>query len=736
VEPSPGPSRLIEHLAEALEVPVPPSRGVLLDLDGLVPGLTVRDPRPAVVEARAGREARREESGRVGLAVPVPRPRSLVVQARLAVKDEKRAALHLYGLLPAELKRWPQSFKRVEESLTALKDLGECEESSVAPSEAICLRYLTPDPTLAGLLVVVEHPERGVRALRITEADLPDLRVTENPVLSRLVRRATGKTATGKSTRSSLWAPPGGRYVFPVVLPRDAELSLATGSEEGAASAPTRFVVRQDASVLLDETVAPDGKWHEHHLKLVGLPGRNAVLSFESYAVQGGPVVQGEPRGLWADPVLTGRSGRPNLLLLTVDALRPDHLSAYGYERDTSPNLEVLVKEGVRFAKVRSQGTKTWVSMTSLLTGRYPAGARVRDRGENLPADVPTLAELLEAQGYETFAGGDVGLFGLNDFSPFGDEDVADRDPGKKQYAVLPQLEQWLPRFSRGGAFVWLHMEQPHYALTPFEPHRYNPGYAGRFRDGYSQAEHNANGFSKQVTPAEQRQIVALYDASIRDADTEIGTLIRALKKAGAYENTLIVIAADHGENLGEHGMTLEHASPWESVLRVPLIMAWPGHLKGGQVVTGGAQLIDVVPTVLALLGLPAVETDGRDLSPALHGQVLAEVDSYADEDPIFSGYFGSKHLITCPDDIELSFPYGSVELPEVALYDVEKDPRELHDLSEAEPRLTRALKEKLEAQVKRFSAMAEGSERAPLGQQALDALREAGYLQDRPTSP
>jgi arylsulfatase A-like enzyme len=226
--------------------------------------------------------------------------------------------------------------------------------------------------------------------------------------------------------------------------------------------------------------------------------------------------------------------------------------------------------------------------------------------------------------------------------------------------------------------------------------------------------------------------VVALYDAALRDADAELGGVLAALDAAGASGRTLVIVAADHGELLGQHGLALEHVAPWNDVLHVPLFFAWPGHIVGGARLEGRVQLIDVAPTVLALAGLPrAPGLDGRDLSAALlRGEALPDAPAYAElEARVFSQYRGDEHLLYAPGSAAVPMATSVLRFPERALFDVAADPGELHDLATADPARTAAAIGQLEAERQRWEAAARAGDASPPGQSALEALRQAGYV-------
>lgn len=688
-----GGTRLINLLATASELPAVVAPRVLA--------------RVGPVLAPAGKRA-------WSLNVPAKWGRPLLARVRFAHPVHEGAAMVLYGVSEA-LPPGP----KVTDVPPAGTKLGECLVASRAGNHIVCQRLAALGLEQPTLVVYIPDPSLGIEEVVVEEAQLPDPRRSDQPATAGLLRRERARSESEWSWRTSLIARDGDRYAFDVALPRSPALRVALGEEGGAESGPVRFVVKQDGKVRWNETVTPDSTWHELRIPLEPSRGATSRLELESFSADGGVA-----RGLWAEPRLESALEAPNVLLITVDALRPDHLSAYGYARDTSPGLDVFAKAAVKFNRATSQAGRTWESVTSLLTGRYPAGARVRRRGEALPADVALLPELFAAAGYETLAAGDLALFPPNSFGGF-DEEALSHTGEDARYSVQPRMKKWAAAMQRHPVFGWVHLENTHYPLHPDEPLRYHSGYAGRFAEGLTLEDHGATRKPGSVTAAEKAQIEALYDAAIRDADREITGILHALVDAGVAENTIVVITADHGELLGEHGVTLEHLLPYEHVLHVPLFIAWPGHLAP-RAVSDRVELVDLAPTLLALTGVSShVALDGRDLRPLLEGRPLPGRDAYSElAGKVFSLYRGDLHLLLNPSGDALLIPDSPVTVHKQELYDVKTDPAELHDLSLERPAELATMRSALQCRIE-----LPGGGPAAIGQAAMDALRQAGYL-------
>ena len=330
---------------------------------------------------------------------------------------------------------------------------------------------------------------------------------------------------------------------------------------------------------------------------------------------------------------------RPDVILITIDTLRADHLGVYGYSLPTSPRIDALAREGTVFADAQCQVPKTNPSLASLFTGLYPENHKDLQLRLTLPAIHPVLAERFREAGYRT--GAVVGQYNLIRQSGFarGFEDYFDRfpepaagelppgrfHPGSEKRAreLTDRAVSWLATPSDRPRFLWVHFVDPHAAYDPpppfdhsFPEDRYPAGDLAR------QQIHDQAFDPPHVAAAyyEQR-----YDGEIRYVDSEIGRLLDAVRVAGKWESTLVVLTADHGELMGDgdapdaafggpvapyfcHGTTLSNGET-----HVPLIWKMPGAGKAGPVrIAGPVELVDVAPTLLEMLGLPPLAVSLR----------------------------------------------------------------------------------------------------------------------------
>jgi arylsulfatase A-like enzyme/Tfp pilus assembly protein PilF len=354
-------------------------------------------------------------------------------------------------------------------------------------------------------------------------------------------------------------------------------------------------------------------------------------------------------------------SPRPqhNLILVTLDTTRADHLGCYGHSTALTPTLDALAASGVRFDRAYATVTMTLPSHASLLTGLYPPehGLHVNGRGR-LARTIPTLATVLNQAGYDTgaFVAAYVlhSKYGLNQGFQTYDDDLAGGDRFGDESHVMRHARQmidvalsWLEGHKTRPFFCWVHLFDPH---APFEGHEETFG--DRFRE----------------TP---------YDGDIAFADQELKRLIDFLDENGLRDNTTIVVAGDHGEGFGEHGEREHGFLLYNSTLRVPLIISSPECKAAGHVESAPVSLIDVFPTLLDLLNVPArSRTSGTSLLPSLQREALPIRPCYSEADAAFVS-FGWAPLQSITTD-----RWKYVRTTREELYDLSSDPHELNNLA------------------------------------------------------
>ena len=394
-----------------------------------------------------------------------------------------------------------------------------------------------------------------------------------------------------------------------------------------------------------------------------------------------------------------------NVLLISIDTLRADHLSSYGFPRRTTPNIDGIAREGVLFRNAYSPIPATLPAHCSMLTGTLPPFHGVRDNlNQRLPDSSLTLAELLKQKGFAT--GAVVSSFVLDHrfnlsqgFDSYDDRFQAVHKIGdvseRKGDETTRVATQWLAEHASGPFFLFVHYYDPHDGYEPPEP------FAAQWADD-------------------------LYSGEVAFADHCLGELLEKLKKLGLYDSTLIIVTGDHGEMLGEHGEMNHGFFIYESALRVPLVFRVPRLRAVPRQVDQPASLIDIVPTVAALLGIePPKQAQGQDLTPWLAGTaVKAAPRSLYAESYTAARYYGTSSLFGV---IAEGWKYIETTRPE--LYDLRHDPGETLNLVGKEPvRAERLLKE-LKGVLTAAARGARPAEAADLDEEARQRLQSLGYL-------
>jgi arylsulfatase A-like enzyme len=343
-----------------------------------------------------------------------------------------------------------------------------------------------------------------------------------------------------------------------------------------------------------------------------------------------------------------GGERRWPVLLITVEALRPDYLGSGGYDRPTSPFMDSLIAEGASFEHALVPVARTTPSLASLLTGAYPHTTGVRTLVDRLAPEQVTLAEALGAAGYRTVAvvNNRILVSGRGLSAGF---DAYDgglvRDARETNGAVLESLSA-----ADGPAplFLWVHYFEPH---TPYDPDgdlaaRFDPDYRGAFRERFGREPRPGepatrfrqfpNGLTKAdvvhrnlLPPEVNAHVRRLYAAEIRSLDDRMRELVEALR--ARHPDLVIVLTADHGESLGEHDFYFDHGEyVYDAAGRVPLVFVLPpSHpWHGPRRCAGSVSLVDVAPTLLELVGVApppemAARFEGRSLAACLRGEPL-----------------------------------------------------------------------------------------------------------------
>ena len=440
-------------------------------------------------------------------------------------------------------------------------------------------------------------------------------------------------------------------------------------------------------------------------------------------------------------------SRQPNVLVLVVDALRPDHLGCYGYSRPVSPTIDGLARRGALFADVTSSASYTRAAVASIFTSVFPAGHGVLSQGkqvEVLSDEYRTRAEVLRERGYRTAAcmpnpslhrsfHFDQGFDVYDD--AFGFRDVRMGQPGYMKIQetasrINRRFEGWLDREPDKPFFAYLHYRDVHAPYAP--PGRYatlftRPG-GPRELDPLDSTGPVLNS-TGVIRPAAD-DYKALYDGEIRYTDDHIGSLVERLRRGGQLADTILIVTADHGEAFGEHGSWTHGGSVYEEEVRVPLILVMPDGEHAGRRVETPVQTVDLYPTVLELLGIDLPpQVQGVSLLRPLRGEADAAraVFSEARVMPLPTHPRGGQFVAVRAGAWKLIYNRTSRQ---AELYHLAADPGETRDLFDLEPARARELLRLL----RRFDAETVKRKRWVPGQEGLPAeviegLRALGYV-------
>jgi len=343
--------------------------------------------------------------------------------------------------------------------------------------------------------------------------------------------------------------------------------------------------------------------------------------------------------------------------MITIDTLRADHLGCYGYdayEKAVSPRIDAFAAQGLRFEQCFVPRGQTAPALCSLMVGKYPSMHGVRENGQPFAGEHTTLVQRMAATGYETGA-----FLSRLPASPLGHpaQGVETLVSGKKKRFqqqfesdafVTTKAMEWLDTRSPADQqpfFCWVHLYDVHQPYTPPPPFHnmftgdYNGALLGRAgQPDWRRIDEQLAQAARTETPLDDedhRYVVGLYDGGVRAADSLVGALLDKLDERGLAQSTLVILTADHGEELADHGGYYYHGnSVYDGALHVPWIVRWPGVLPAGESFEPLVQSLDLVPTLLTWLGEPVPgELEGVSLARFLkpdaaglpHRQVYSE---------------------------------------------------------------------------------------------------------------
>ena len=585
--------------------------------------------------------------------------------------------------------------------------------------------------------------------------------------------------------RRTLYSLTPGKISYQVRVPEGGRLDVALGvlREE----IPVTFTITatpqgSEVQTLLEETYADRNHWGQRSVDLAHLSGQEVALALEVESERPGTVA------LWGAPTLSGprTSDKPNVVFYVIDGAGAEYMSVYGYNRRTTPNLERLAAEGAVFEWAYSNSSWTRPSTASFMTSLQHSVLGAAQAGFNVvPDNVLTMAQHMHRAGYQTAvftpnpnAGRMSGLDrGVDVFQ----EDWADFDylGGENRTSETSKVlneAYWSWREAYPAEPYWVHFQPVDIhgafpAVAPFGGLYVSPEQAKKWLEWRESIrkwrDENRGGIHSSLwkdTGIDRVEFFtvgqALYDETMAHNDYRIGQLVERLKAIGEWDNTLLIVAADHSIEAAYDDMAVAVQGslplPWSyamfrpSVTRIPLIFVWPGHIDGGQRFREPVvSMIDVLPTVLDLVGLPLPEImQGQSLAPLLLGEGKVEsrpvildefgVDRETGElrgiIEVIDGRWGASLEINPrpPEEDEPEERAMSRRPVPLLLYDLWNDPYCLHSIHEKRPDLVEKYTAFLEAQFEAHQALGQHftrSGKVVLTPEQLETLRSLGYI-------
>ncbi len=643
--------------------------------------------------------------------------------------------------------------------LTGALFLGACTSKSDDPP--VLVRLID----ILGESAIVRSPLSNMQAAAVSLNDLYPMRSVpleesispENPLLLKRRLRLEG------TERNVLFAPPESEYVFTVDLTAETVLEFGVG------------LVCDTKSLTLQNPSDPEETRVDFRIELE-IAGRTRTLFQktvgESDLVPTSPFVfmedcieipytqseahlslitQGSPGqfSFWTNPVLYQKDWEGiNVILISIDTLRADHLGSYGYARDTSPNIDALSQDGALFTNTYASSSWTLPSHVSLLTSQHGVHHQVYHDDERMDPELLTLAEKFRGHGYScvAFTGGGFvsSAYGFAkgfDIYDEGSGGVFQRDSAAR---LSRAVSEWLDKNKERKFFLFLHTYQTH------SPYECPPPYKVMFLNddslfGSADLFNHLGGkenLYRSLPPAERQNLIDLYDGEIRYVDDRfIGPLVSQLKSLGLYDRTFIVFTSDHGEEFFDHGAWGHGQSVYDELLKVPLILKFPSSKYKGQQVDTIVSLIDIMPTLLEESGWnqPDLELDGQSLIPILEGRetqsriFLADIGQNVMQSHVpkkIATNRGARKLILNDQYTgeDLAFFQVAPKKPDqVELFDLFSDPGEYVNVANQNPSLANALLR----WINEFYAAARKAKthKAVVDQSVKDQLKALGYI-------
>jgi len=584
------------------------------------------------------------------------------------------------------------------------------------------------------------------------ESPLLDSGIRENPYLLKK------KLKIGPVEINALLAPPESLYRFSRKIPARSFLEFTYGIRRDSELAQKKEESRTAEFSILLRSENAKAEIFKNTLRLTSDQSlvfkykKIDLAEYEGQKVHIDFITRGNDEALacWFNPVLyIPQQNTKNVILISLDTLRPDHLGCYGYSRNTSPNIDSLAADSALFRNTFATSPWTLPSHVSLMTSLNCINHQVYQNSQKMDPSILTLADILRTRGYFNGAitgGGFVsGLYGFS--KGFDSYHVRGQIQEKNSAEIAGRAAlDWIDRHRDRNFFLFLHTYQihnPYFSPAPYNKLFLEKGSALTKID-LSQYRFNHENRYKPVEEDLRQNIIDLYDGEIRYTDESlIKPLMSKLKKLHLYENSMIILTSDHGEEFYEHKAWQHTHSVYNEIIKVPLIIKFPNSNHMGKRVLKFARLIDIMPTILDVLDInpSKYQMDGETLSGLLSNKKQEK------EERVFVSELASnvmrKHipkkaainsgkykLIINNGFTSEDLAYFLSSPPEtkpMEVFDLEKDPDELTNLSRENPQLARALLAFLKKQNKMRRKVS--TEEAKMSEELREQLRALGYI-------
>lgn len=420
-----------------------------------------------------------------------------------------------------------------------------------------------------------------------------------------------------------------------------------------------------------------------------------------------------------------------NVVLVSIDTLRADHLGCYGYPLKTSPNLDEFSRSAVLFENAIVQTSWTLPSHMSILTSLYPSTHKVVQDVDRLDERVVTVAQMLKKNGYSTAAFVDAPLMESKYGFDRGFDLYYESYRLKDRYVIvgiennIGKVMSWIRNNSGNPFFLFLHIFDCHSPYLP--PDMYYEGFAFDYGGGLEmEGKSGPNYFNRvALSPEDVRYIVSHYDGEIASVDHQLGKMFDLLEESGLAGKTLVIVTSDHGESFMEHGMVGHEKQLYNELMRVPLIMRFPGGRYGGERIRAMVESIDIVPTILDLLGIAGTgKMQGISLLPLIRrdekeadgGRAFGELSRHRDIRTVYEG--GYQYIYDMDNN-------------KSELYDLAEDPAERKDLSGVRKDRAYSMHGSMMSWAERAKEDGEGyvADKTYIDDKQRDLLKSLGYM-------